>query len=378
MNLDLKEIGLTLIIGVLCILGAEAILYEYFGRRGLGLYRSLLSRTRSKTIHKNETGMADEQSERVGAVSLRAVVIVGIAFGIGLLAENLSYHHVDNIPTPLRLPAWTNSVPGLGSKISLPSKEESRIRTLIRNFQTDEPEIDSLALDLADNHAFAEVYGEKTGAKFDRWIVRIRECNLKVKECELHGTARNKCYEKNNDKCQFFDEADLGVHSREELEDAIYGLYYHSKNTDYLQQNYYDELHRIETRRDFSRSVALIASFYLLMAWAVAIPRMARAFMATESDGAKTTFLKRLLVGFFSLFRKAFWKGLPKRFRNVLRSVNTRIATIWLVLFVISFLGMWAYEKESDEFNKRAFGYYRSELVRQRNRNLTWNGGTGN
>jgi hypothetical protein len=267
---------------------------------------------------------------------------------------------------PFRLPTWISSVVPFGSHLNLPSKEESRIRTLVKNFQTNEPEIDPLALDLANNKAFSQVYGSKDGAKFDEWILRMHECNLKIRQCDKEKTSvsRRGCYRTNNDKCHLFDQSEAAVQSWDELEEAIYGLYYHAKNTDYLQQEYYDEMRRIEARRDFSRSIALIAFFFLVVALVLALARLVYSFIKYRirrrkgKDGRKKAFRKR----YFRLF-------------TTRQKVNRRIAVIWLVLFVISFLGMWAYEKESDEFNKRAFGYYRSELVRQRNRTSTQAGG---
>ncbi len=346
MNVDLKELGITFIVGAFTILGLEAILYHYFRIQLTGFFHNKLRPKRMKAgkIAKGNEVMATNQQddEESTSQSMRAMVFIGLAFAIGLLAEDLSYKYVDNVQTPFKaLPAWINSrlSDELNKKLSLPSKESSRIRTLINNFETDKPEVQPLALDLANNKAFAEVYAD--GKKFDDWILRINQCRVtKSKQCADAKIPESKCtwYDKT---CPLFDE---NV-SREDVKEAIYGLYYHAKNEVYINQNYYDEMRRIETRRDFARSIALIAYIYLVGALFLGAGRAIYILIKYKTSRHKV---------------------------NQRREIYRTVIPVWLILFSIYFFGMWAYERESDEFNKRAFGYYRSGLVRGKNKtNIT-------
>jgi len=373
MNLDLKELGITFIVGAFFVLGVDAILYYYFGCSLTGFFQSArLRRNNLGPPQENQLNTDEREKDGYTVRSMRTVVFVGVAFGIGLLAEDLSYKYVDTIPTPtpFKLPAWINSIlpSQFKSKLNLPSKEGSRIKTLITNFESDKPEVESLGLDLANNKAFEQVYG-KGGVKIDNWVVRIHKCKLaRIKECEQTHISASECewYRKDDDKCHLFseDEQDQeAIHSRKEVEDAIYGLYYHAKNTDYLVPDYYDELRRIETRRDFARSIGLIAFFFLVVALFLAFARIIHSIIRYGIRRRKPNHRHKGSPA--SVSRHRIWVS------GIKRKVNFRIVLVCVMLSIIYFCGMWAYEKESDEFNKRAFGYYRSELVRLRTRNST-------
>jgi hypothetical protein len=56
----------------------------------------------------------------------------------------------------------------------------------------------------------------------------------------------------------------------------------------------------------------------------------------------------------------------PDRYkRNNLNEARFRALSVIMMLFVVYFLGIWAYWREAEEFNKRAFGYYSSMLIKE-------------
>src|SRR5205823_9779952 len=118
---------------------------------------------------KSRDPRGDESEGKIAP--LHALVFVGIAFGVGILAEDLSYKFVDNVETPFKtLPATIASLllpEEMNDRLGLPSKEGSRIRTLITNIKTS-PVPKPLAIDLAGNHAFS-IMDANNGKRIDDW-----------------------------------------------------------------------------------------------------------------------------------------------------------------------------------------------------------------
>jgi len=347
-NLDLKELGITFIVGAFTILGFEAILYNFFNIQLTGFFHGKLGLKRGKSVRvdkADEVKTANKQLKEESTVqSMKAAVFIGIAFGVGILAEDLSYKYVDNVQTPFRsLPSGLNSIlpDELNKQLGLPSKESSRIKTLISNFDTEKPEVQPLAVELASNKAFATLYYDPdkkldTGERLDKWILRVNQCKVsKSAYCDANQIPESKCtwYD---DSCPLLDKDSP---SKEDVKESIYGLYYYAKNRAYLIPTYYDEMRRIETRRDFSRSIALIAYVYVIGAFVLGLIRTAYILRKYTSSRHKI---------------------------NRRHEIYRRILPVWLILFCIYFFSMWAYERESSEFNKRAFGYFSAMLIKEK------------
>jgi hypothetical protein len=100
-------------------------------------------------------------------------------------------------------------------------------------------------------------------------------------------------------------------------------LYYFAKNRVYAKPTYFSEMTKIQGRLDFSRSVALISFFYC---------GVCVVLVAAHAFPAPT------------------WWSRIKRIP---------VTLVLLLLFASAYMAaVWAYHRESDEFNKRAFGYY--------------------
>lgn len=330
MELDIHELSITIIVGAFTILGLEAIFYYFFNKQFTGFFQDKFGLKRAKPTETSKNGKIrdndTQDKEETHIHSMKAVVFIGMAFGIGILAEDLSYKFVDNVQTPFKtLPAALSSAlpEELNDRLGLPSKESSRIRTLIKNLN-DNPRIQPLAIDLAKNTAFSQL-DPNIGGKVESWIT-----------CKS-GT-------KSGDECSVVNREPP---SEQEITSSIYSLYYYAKNNVYTIPQYYDELKKIESRRDFSRSISLIAYIYLIIAILLGLLRITL------------------------LFRKS---KMNKNEKDQRKEMFVKIASVWLVLFCIYFFSMWAYEREADEFNKRAFGYYSSMLFMNKHKA---NGNTG-
>jgi hypothetical protein len=327
MDFELKELGITFIVGSFMILGLEAILYYFFNIQFTGFFQSglrLTQRTRAtgKSDAKINSSEEDESENskrnevEFSPQTVKILIFIGMAFGIGVIAEDLSYKYVDSVQTPFKeLPSVVSALlPNeLDKSLGLPSKENSRIKTLIKNFH-EKPQTELLAEDLAKQKAFS-LLNPETGPKIEGWIINPNRC-----------TPAKESFE--------------GCPSSAEITSSIYSLYYYAKNVVYLKQSYYDEMKKIESRRDFSRSISLIAFVYFTAALLLGLTRV-----------------------IFLLIRYK-----PGEFRtNQVRIIFKKALFICLVLFGIYFFSMWAYERESDEFNKRAFGYFSTMLMAKNN-----------
>jgi hypothetical protein len=319
MDLDLKELGLTLIIGTFTILGLEAIFYYVFELQITGLFP-----TRKKEVKEGERhttqGEVEENEPKVDpkVQPMKAVLFIGIAFAVGMLAEDLSYKYVDTAKTPFTsLRHFSASMPWSNSP-ALHDKDQSRVHTLIKNHGQSDESIEPLAIELAHNRAFSLVYPE-VGTKFENWVLG--------EECKSNHSISGECLSK----------AGSARPSDKEILTSINGLYYYAKNRAYSNEQYYTEMSKIESRRDFSRSVFLIAFLYLILAIPFGLGRMAWLIRNPIARG----------------------DGNLKR-----RSLTTLL--VWVILSVIYGLSLLSYQQEADEFNKRSFGYFSSMLFTDR------------
>jgi hypothetical protein len=312
MDLGIKELGITLIVGAFTLLALEAIIYIFFKRQFTGIFQDKLWLVPASSAETSSNRALGREETKPHAI--KALILIGVAFGVGMIAEDLSYKFVDSAQAPLKaLPAKVSSIFGeeLNKSLGLPSRENSRVRTLIKNLDSDHPDIQPVAIDLAKNKAFSVVESDPQIAhNIEGWIICKSEKKL---ECGI--THQEK----------------------EDMERSISDLYYYAKNRSYTVADYYDEMKRIESRRDFSRSISLIACVYILLALGAGLLRLARQS----------------------------WEGPPEPKRTKLQ-IGARMLAVSLGLFLIYFFFMWGYERESDEFNKRAFGYYSSMLFTEK------------
>ncbi len=322
MNFDLKELGITFIVGSFVILGLEAILFYFYNIQLTGFFQTKAGLERAKPTKANNAqeqdytinssdSKPDKDNSPVQAIKI--AIFIGIAFAVGILAEGLSYKYVDSVQTPFKeLPSFVKELlpKELDKSLGLPSKENSRIKTLIKNIY-EKPEVEALANDLAKQKAFSLMNSE-TGLKVENWIKDPNRCKPDVNE-----TLPN---------CP----------SISEITQSSYGVYYYAKNRVYQNASYYDEMRRIESRRDFSRSISLIAFIYLIGAIIMGAARIIYLMIKFKRGSFRA---------------ERIWE------------ICKKVVLVSLILFGIYFFSMWAYERESDEFNKRAFGYFSTMLI---------------
>jgi hypothetical protein len=253
---------------------------------------------------------------------MRLAVFIGLAFGIGVLAEDISNKYVDDSKNNFESPFSIIKYPLLSKekdKVELSLIRDLKVESLVEDFAP--PDIKSLAKELAENGAFEMVDAEK-GAAVQEWILSDNPQPL----CEK-GKKSKDCVDNN------------GKISSDDIKKTIIELYYYAKNRTYKETNYYDEMKKIQSRWDFSRSIALISSFYTALA----------------------------LVGFpfslLSIWIRNRWKHNNHEYPNRFwfNRIRKGIVTL-IILFAINFFSYWAYQREADEFNKRAFGYFSSML----------------
>lgn len=322
MDLGLKEIIITIMVGVFTIIGLKLTFFNL-----LDLNLSKLFRREKDPI--TTLGISGESVNVI-----RLSIFIGMAFGLGILVEDVSYKFVDN-----RLP------------FNLPSKYDTRIQSLIGNIEY--PEITPLAKELARNGAFEVIVtgNSDDGVRTRNWILS-------------DGPKVNPCPEESN--CH--------------LTNSILGLYYYSKNIVYTEANYYDEMKKIQVRSDFARSIALIALFYLLVtAFCTLVlvikfisskPRTSRrkpkSLRVPNENESKTVTKSDHEV---SEIKRVQTRAELVHRRNSIKKLNIKLqdcATTGVILVVIIALSSWAYLSESNEFNKRAFGYFNSLFTRER------------
>jgi hypothetical protein len=313
MDLGIKELGITFMVGAFTVLGLEAILHYFFDVQLTGFFQGKLGLGneeeeagdgkggggRKKAAVKRGDGDTKENA-------MKTVVFVALAFAIGILAEDLSYKYVDSIQVPIKtLPA--RLLPDdLINTLDLPSKYDSRVKTLI-NDPMGEARPQWLAYDLARSGAFSRV-DPVNGPRVERWMIN-------PEGCRPGGASTDVCP------------------SLKEVTDSVLRLYYFSKNRVYAEETYYDEMKRIQTRLEFSRSISMIAFLYFIFALLMVAP----AFMVSRRRRADDQ---------------------QERIR-----LHVRVPAVLSILFLVFFFSLWAYERESDEFNKRAFGYFSTMLI---------------
>lgn len=340
MDFGLKEIGITFMVGAFTILGFELVLFYLFNLDLTGFYREQLGLAKgTKRSRRRGVKQIQDNSHQ----PMRLAVFIGLSFGIGILAEDLSNKYLDNAKSPVKLiPTIINFWVSDNTKntLGLPSLNDSRVEILIGDWQN--PKIRPLAKELAENQAF-EILDKKNGVAVQEWLLLDKPdqlCKKSDKECVLE-----------NGKVYY-----------EDVENSIIKLYFYAKNRTYKETNYYDEMKKIQARWDFSRSIALISFIYFLFVF-VGFP-IALFISGIKMKNRKNHDLQRFRL-------KKLYSAVTEFFILNKNKIRNTVIT-FIILITINFFALWAYQRETDEFNKRAFGYFSSLLTAEKlnNRNL--------
>jgi hypothetical protein len=330
MDLGIKELGITLMIGAFTILGADAILHYFLDWGFTGFFEDGL-RARKRKEQAENAGGSKKKDENEQTMAI--VVFIGFAFGVGIIAEDLSYRYVDSENLQVRsIPAKIFPA-SIVTRFDLPSEETDLVSTLVESLKKPNPS--PLTRDLADNHAF-QMVDKSTPVDSDGTAenpAALETRGEKIEKWILDGQKRCKPHEKTPG------EEIKGCPSPKEIQGAFKDLYYYAKNTVYAQSEYYEELRRIQTRLEFTRSLAMLAFMYFAVVLAVGIVLLVW-HMAKSSRNSES--------------------------RDQVRQLRFRIPAMAAVMFGIYFMSIWAYTRETDAFNKRVFGYLSTTLVSKR------------
>src|SRR5262245_3656005 len=149
MELDLKELGLTLLVGAFTILSCEAILHYFFNIRVIGFFEGRLGLQRKAAPRSGANG--DQAGRRDDEATLTLAVFVAFAFAIGVIFEDFSKRSpAIGLGFITTVPA--NVIPDSVVRfLKFPPKEDDRVVTLIGDWhQPPQP----LLVDLAAHGAF--------------------------------------------------------------------------------------------------------------------------------------------------------------------------------------------------------------------------------
>jgi len=333
----IKELGLTVMVGVFAILGLETILHYFFDRDFTGVFqdilkkREMLQRAYGRTSHiENASNSKSGEIQRVVDVAkiqrdgldaadetpkehtASVVLFIVAAFTIGIIVEDISQKFADhNLPFN-SLPATVTF--GLVTKCGLPSEEDDRVSSLIGSMT--EPKPEPFVFDLADNKAFTISDHTKVGDKVQEWIKNKQRC--------IPGGVGADCP------------------TKEAVETTFKNLYYFAKNMAYSNEHHYDELRKILTRLEFMRSLYLIAWVYLV-------------------SGIYLLIIKGLLVIRLKVSKRR--KDISRK--GILSPHYANIISLIMVIFCVYVFSLWTFTRETNAFNRRAFGYLSSSLLEE-------------
>lgn len=314
MDFVLKEIGFTLLTGALAIAGFELVLRFILKKSVIDFLRDPIGSVVG--IASSPDDPHEMKTSRVH--SMFALVFIGFSFVLGLLAEDLSDKREDCISLPVTLTSplprwvpWKPSLPTFDYGVSILVGELS------------DPRAEPLAKDLANSGAFRKVDNEN-GERVEEWILSAKTNKL---------TGMNEWRTIPNQ-----------VLSDKAVKDSIKTLHYFSKNWAYGHPNHYDELSRIKSRKDFTRSFALITLIQWLIGFFLALIIAGCALVTLSAKQPKRKVMSNPLS----------WKWM------------LRVSLALVILLVFNLLGVWAYQRESEAYNKRVFGYYSSKLIAER------------
>jgi hypothetical protein len=304
MELDLKDILTTLIIGAYAFLGAEAILHYIVRRSITGFFSG--GRWGLRRHVKSESD---------------PVVVICLCFSVGLITADLTHKFMDK-----------QSIVG-----------SAPLSALLR-FVHDELKYELLPFGRRDIQHAPVLQGLPSVELVSEWrddgnlgcgTVKVRPTPLAIDL--VAGKAFSKldaAYAPVERRLAVTPPGAVLVLSRYDaaaLRAAIDRLFYFAKNTVYLHSTYADEMRHIEDRVDFTRSIGVVSFWYIA-----------------------ATLVATLAV----IARRQFKRKRSKRRWTLIR-FHTRIGLrIMLVFTVVYVVAVVAYTRETLEYSKRAFGYY--------------------
>lgn len=399
MDLGIKELGVTFLVGSFAILGLEFVLHRLLGKSLTGFF-----------------------SGKLGLRDTAAWLFVATGFAVGIVAEDISYKFVDTEPLPfydtaeliVRLVPMTSSMKeALGLiQILRSAKADLRLAAVV------EPVLPSAGCEASGvawqpTHLGREIGRLGLTAEFTTrsWSAdsetRFKALEQARKVDAWLSEASPPTQEPPS--CQWTNSA---VSAAEFA--PLIGVFYVAKNTAYRKPTHYDELKRLQTRLEFSRSIAVLAYVYCVVALLtvpVAIVQIiaSTARVATRIARYRRPLYRALLAagyvvsglvlryGGFCLYLTATvallvislvatWQrtaapSAPRSTRHPRwprksppsTDVHGRVTTlafslleVTVVLLAIHFFGLWAYTREATEYSKRAMGYYATSSLQAR------------
>ena len=279
MDLELNEAGMTFLVGALTILSIVALLYAFTGR------------TIIPAAKKDDAPPLPSEGP---PAALLTGMFIGLSFALGLLIEDAAYKfHDPFLYRPLNL--WRDVFGRSTNRGDL--KAEIARGVLFRTIPETRPERKSLGDDVCRGDLF-------------RAALQPLDSPVAAWACDglpLPGVR--------------------GEEARYRAVDgAVMAAFYFAKNRVYREPNYFNELRRIQSRLEFSRTVATLT----FGAAAVALAALLYAALTFRREGAR----RRVIAAAVAL-------------------------AVFMGVHALAYL---AYVQESEEFQKRVFGYYASML----------------
>lgn len=277
MNIELNELGMTFLVGALVILGIDAIRFAAWGTHLTRLSEEIVNNV----------------AEDKGTAVITSGIFIGLSFATGLLVEDACYKfHDPFLYWPLEA---AHQVIG----VALPSSGDLKI-DLQRSVLFEKLSLDARRL---------TPLGEQV-------------CNAKLLQrsfaSEGEPVATWMCGDgarpvRGNEPDPFY-----------VVDRTIRSAFYFAKNRVYNDPQYLGEMTRIQSRLEFSRTVATLTF-----------------------GGAALTLL---LIPLRAFALRADPRQRQRRTRNA-----TLLALAFVTIYILAYV---AYMQESEEYNKRVFGYY--------------------
>lgn len=338
MQFELKELSFTLLTGAFVLLAGEALAYYTFGWHGSGFFAGDWGWHRSeKPEHQLPTHL---------------LVIVVFCFPLGLLVEDLCYKGDDALAFPLYralgMPATSllDELRGESGNVNRFTLQTVTLVTGLRAYDscpstcfvqgpprpTQEIRITALAYELASRGAFSRNDGDR-GAAVERWMRDSAPTDQHSGFFSPFGAKLPPHTRAGVIDLPHCSGAYVAALTREDVRDSVRRLWYNAKNRVYREHEYYEEIERMESRLDFSRTITVVS---LLAVFAsVAFIFIGEIVALLNRRGREIPLAKS--------WRRASW----------LRTL------IFLLIYCCATI---AYTRESLEINKRVFGYYSSML----------------
>ncbi|MCU0650563.1 MAG: hypothetical protein MUF00_21425, partial [Gemmatimonadaceae bacterium] len=244
----IRELGITFLVGACAFLGAEMIAYQVFDFHVSGFFRGTWGFDRATEAPREErageTPTVPLESAFDSGGNIRAAVFAGLAFALGVMVEDICHKFVDaGVIPPVR-----------NDKIA------SRMDVLIVRSPSG----------ILPTPLGRDLGGQKVFSRFELTDPRTAHALDSLFVTHDSQWARRRGL-------------DL-----ETVNGAINRLYYLAKNTVYQTSTGYEELQRIQSRLDFSRS--LLVLFLLFFGSTVILVKLRLAlagfpYLPRSSDG---------------------------------------------------------------------------------------------